>query len=748
MSKMLKMSILLMAIVLGVMLFAGTKVSAMEAISPELNGAGSLIPEITTIEITGAESLKETFKGKNASINGTTITLTGDVVLSDIIKISGADYVLNLNGKKLSVGEIYIDEGSLTINDEFWSGMLEVNSESRAINIYSDGKMIVNNGAINAKIINQGTLYINNGDFRKLIHNFFDYDYEKNVLNSLGKLDIKNGTFSGVMQEGIATITGGMFRDAGRDTALTISVFEDNKGAKTTISGGEFVTYSPEVFDAIAIIDTTSSLSEVEINKYIADGYEVTYDKATVITEYACPLVSYKEEVKVYPKILNDIIKKIAPDGKNAILKTVKPKNSEESYFILSHVVKAMLNDENYEVYAYCPTDDLSKLNVEIVGEGFSKSFDINVTYDEPKETSYVQSFVDKMKEFNEADEKSYYKVTDLGLINYYMTSSKSELWNEGAASRALRYSEDIIKISDGGNIKFELEAGAGEQADVLMYEKAFGEMTVFYDGYAYANKTQGLYLKRVIYIPQNTSETKEAYAIAAQERINEYLGKDNLVTVKYGGKLDEEFVDSLIQTEETDGNYYNITIKGKTYRFYIMKGALEQLKEPIYQGKDYNTNIEIKSADANVPLDTTVKAVNIKNDKVKKALGTENYEAYEISLYSDAKKTAIEKLENGKFEVTLPIPENLKDKELAVYYIPESGEKEEYTVTVKDNFAIFMTYHFSTYALAEKVNETQNEAKGEKDDTPKTGIENTIGYIIVTTIIVGVGVVTLKRKN
>lgn len=748
MSKMLKMGILLMVIVLGVMFLTETKVSAMEPIIPEVNGTGSVIPEITTIEIAGEESLKEAFKDKNASINGTTINLTGEVVLSDIIKISGADYVLNLNGKKLSVGELHLDDGSLTINEEFWSGMLEINSEYGAINIYSNGKMIVNNGAINANIINQGTLDINNGDFRKTIHNYFNYDYEKNVLNSLGKLNIINGSFSGVMQEGIATIKGGTFRDAGMSTSLTISVFEDNKGAKTTISGGEFITSNPEMYDAIAILDNTAPLSENEINKYIADGYEVTYDKATVITEYACPLVSYKSEVKVYPKIVNEIIKKIAPDGKNAILKTVKPETSEDSYFLLSHVVKALLNDEKYEVYAYCPTEDLSKVKVEIFGEGFNKSFDINVTYDEPKKTSYVQSFVDEMKEFNEADEKSYYKVTDLGLINYYMTSSKSELWNAGAASRALRYSEDIIKISDGGNIKFELEAGAGEQADVLMYEKAFGEMTVFYNGYAYANKTQGLYLKRVIYIPQNTSETKEAYAIAAQERINEYLGKDNLVTVKYGGKLDEEFVDSLIQTEETDGNYYNITIKGKSYRFYIMKGTEEQLKEPIYQGKDYDTNIEIKSEDPNVPLDTSIKAVNIKNDKLKKALGTENYEAYEISLYSDAKEATITKLENGKFEVGIPVSENLKDKDLAVYYIPESGEKEEYTVTVKDNCAIFMTYHFSTYALAEKVNETPNEAKGEKDDTPKTGSENLLAYVIITTLIAGVGVDSLRRKN
>ena len=169
------------------------------------------------------------------------------------------------------------------------------------------------------------------------------------------------------------------------------------------------------------------------------------------------------------------------------------------------------------------------------------------------------------------------------------MTSAKSELWNRGASGRALKYSEDFIKLSEGGDVSFYLDIRAGCLGDDLMYEYAFGEMSVFYNDYICEHMQQGIYLKRVIYIPENTEETKEAYISSAQKRINDYLGTDDEVKVTYGGTLDsleqENFAEDVVPREKNDGNYYNITVKGKHIK----------------------SDIKVTIEDSTIPLDTHI---------------------------------------------------------------------------------------------------------------------------------------------
>lgn len=88
MSKTLKMSILLIIITLGFLFLAQMEVGA--------------------VDLDSADALKEAFEGKNATVNGTTITLTEDVTISnekiglDVIKIKEGNYTLDLNGHTLT----------------------------------------------------------------------------------------------------------------------------------------------------------------------------------------------------------------------------------------------------------------------------------------------------------------------------------------------------------------------------------------------------------------------------------------------------------------------------------------------------------------------------------------------------------------------------------------------------------------------------------------------------------------------
>ena len=141
-------------------------------------------------------------------------------------------------------------------------------------------------------------------------------------------------------------------------------------------------------------------------------------------------------------------------------------------------------------------------------------------------------------------------------------------------------------------------------------------------------------------------------------------------------------------------------------------------------------------------------------NENIEKILGTNIYSAYDISLYSNAKQENITKLENEKFEVKIPLPENLKDKELAVYYITDNGDTEEHVATVRDKYVLFETNHFSTYVLTEKApgnsaeGDSIEENKGPKDETPNTGRVDVINYVIVATTLAGIGIVALRKKN
>ena len=62
-----------------------------------------------------------------------------------------------------------------------------------------------------------------------------------------------------------------------------------------------------------------------------------------------------------------------------------------------------------------------------------------------------------------------------------------------------------------------------------------------------------------------------------------------------------------------------------------------------------------------------------------------------------------VTKLENGSFEVKLPISEELKGMELSVWYLDENDVAVEHPADFEKapGFAVFTTNHFSVYTLA-----------------------------------------------
>ena len=96
---------------------------------------------------------------------------------------------------------------------------------------------------------------------------------------------------------------------------------------------------------------------------------------------------------------------------------------------------------------------------------------------------------------------------------------------------------------------------------------------------------------------------------------------------------------------------------------------------------------------------------------------------------------------------VKIPIPSDLNEKNLVVYYIPSSGEKEAHEVTVKDGYASFETDHFSTYVLAEKVS-TETESNTIKNPNTFDNIALYVSSMILSFTGLTCAVLYLRRKK
>ena len=172
----------------------------------------------------------------------------------------------------------------------------------------------------------------------------------------------------------------------------------------------------------------------------------------------------------------------------------------------------------------------------------------------------------------------------------------------------------------------------------------------------------------------------------------------------------------------------------------------------------DKNTGIVLNANSGVVPTNTqlVVKAISKETtNTVKESLkDMSKYTAYDITLLSDNK--AIQP--SGKVTIKFAIPNGYDKTRLTVYRIAENGTKTQYDTKIVGDYAVFETNHFSTYVLAEKKATTTNTNttkpttgtanKGEKDDTPKTGTIDIIGYVLFTTAIAGIGIIALKKKS
>ena len=456
-----------------------------------------------------------------------------------------------------------------------------------------------------------------------------------------------------------------------------------------------------------------------------------------------------------------NLYKNIATEKKLTV-NSIKPTNEDEGWVIFEGIYE---NDDMEikscdETYTKCTAKSTDNKN-------YYSNVVINYNYDENIK-KIVDTLVSKLPK-----DKDTFAISDLELFSYFLNGGSS-----------IYYSSEFRSYLNNKNFDIDFRAGSNEPLNT----SEIGIAKFGYNGTVYyVNPMMGVSGKHILYVPTGT---KNADLLkVAQERLDSNFGKGKIVLTKFDtideflnsyiasisqvvdnlyqarnseyekmqpnyvevtreeiiAELKTEYLDSIgeVLDESSDGNVYKVTIKDKTY-YTVIKADSDKMKEVSYTTSDILTDISISTESNNLPLDTLINVKRLTSgeeyEKILKILKLTDNEMFDLKLFSKALDSYVTKLDNGTFEVRIPVSEKFKDKELVAYYVSDDGKITQYEVTVKDGYAVFNTDHFSIYTLGVKTTEN-----------PKTG-DNIGRSVLVGAIslisLIGCGLYLKKRYN
>lgn len=355
----------------------------------------------------------------------------------------------------------------------------------------------------------------------------------------------------------------------------------------------------------------------------------------------------------------------------------------------------------------------------------------------------------------NIPERKSKFEVTDSELINYFYYGGT-----------LTDYSGDFKGYLGYKNFRITVRGGDANS----FFTASIGNADFRYNNTVYYMMNQvEIGAKHIFYVPTDTTDIKAAI----KSRLKDILGDNNIVVEESNESVNDylnnereifkrNYDPSVFGSQFSNAddyadywmniNYYNrdayyqfvgeyvrnngsshyyVLYNGdkndpntKSIRLLIVKDSSKIIKENKYQTSDVGSNIEISTSSL-IPLDTLIQVAKVTTgeeyEKITKILKVSNALIYDLKLFSNAKNQYINKLDNGLFEVRIPITDSFVGKNLVVYYVTDDNKIEEHEVTVKDGYAIFKTNHFSIYTLAEKNDTVVPSNTNSTIESPKT---------------------------
>lgn len=525
------------------------------------------------------------------------------------------------------------------------------------------------------------------------------------------------------------------------DEEYTYTLTSDFKNFKKTYTGAELmagVTISGEDGNSMMeskLVDAYNKTLRNMYSKYTSDDRDIYFDITRLNFNKN---FDFTEMDVIYNSMLKDGKVKVA---------SVDP--LDDSVFADTAIIAALskYDTDKYRIVGGC--DEKNKCMIYISDKVKTykyKAYETTFEYVTPNSKiknrldGYAKTFVVD----NQNIEDHLFLMEDLETINYKYAFPSFGEWIDSVNS-IINYSSEFQNKIGYMNIGTKLDARAGW--DDQFTSGCFGFLNLLFDGviYSYVNTT-GVKQNNVLYVPDETENTREAYIKAALDRVNKYIPKAN-VKIEYAGQIADinDFgvlsLKDIVDVNKTLGEYYKVTIGEEEYYYFIAKDS-SKMRTPVMNTVDALTDISIKTDSSEVPLDSKINTVVIdtKSDEYKEFLKKANINnglVVDLKLFSDSINKNISKLENGVFKVYVPLNDELRKLDLTAYYVKDNGEIEKHDVKIEGDYLVFETDHFSTYVIG-----------GNKLENPAT-LDNVSTWIITTgvSLLVFAGAVLYKRK-
>lgn len=525
------------------------------------------------------------------------------------------------------------------------------------------------------------------------------------------------------------------------DQEYTYTLTSDFKNFKKTYTGAELmagVTISGEDGNSMMeskLVDAYNKSLRNMYSKYTTDDRDIYFDNTRFNFNKN---FDFTEMDAIYNSMLKDGKVKVA---------SVDP--LDDSMFAETAITAALskYDTDKYRIVGGCYEKNKCMVNIfDKVKAYKEKTYETTFEFATPNSKiknrldGYAKTFVVD----NQNIEEHLFLMEDLETINYKYAFPSFGEWID-SINAIINYSSEFQNKIGYMNIGTKLDTRAGW--DDQFTSGCFGFLNLLFDGviYSYVDPT-GVKQNNVLYVPDETENTREAYIKAALDRVNKYIPKAN-VKIEYAGQIADinDFgvlsLNDIVDVNKTLGEYYKITIGEEEYYYFIAKDS-SKMRTPVMNTVDALTDISIKTDSSEVPLDSKINTVVIdaKSDEYKeflKKVNINNGLVVDLKLFSDSINKNISKLENGVFKVYVPLNDELRKLDLTAYYVKDNGEIEKHDVKIEGDYLVFETDHFSTYVIG-----------GNKLENPAT-LDNVSTWIITTSVsLLGlVGAVLYKRK-
>lgn len=520
------------------------------------------------------------------------------------------------------------------------------------------------------------------------------------------------------------------------DETYTFTLTSDYKNYKKEYTGIELkngVTITGDDGDSridSKLFDKEGKLISVKVHDlfdYVSFRFNETYDSSTIDDYYNSMLTNGKIKLNT-----------INPIGIENFAETA-----------ITMALNLKYEKDGFDIYGGCyEKGKPCTIYITDIERNRTKIFEVEFEYE--KNNIILQNKLDAYSKKLTIDgnniEKTLLVMEDLETVNYRYAASKYDTFQK-SINAIINYSSEVRKKVGNSNIDIKLDARAGW--DDQFSSGGFGFLDLLYDGiiYSYA-EISGVKQNNVLYVPDDTADTRDAYIKAALDRVNKYIPKAD-VKIEYAGQIDDvdDFgilsLEDIVDVNKTLGEYYKVTIGDKIYYYFIAKDS-SKMRTPVMNTVDALTDISIKTDVSEVPLDSKINAVVIdaNSDEYKEFLKNVNVTngfVVDLKLFSDSINKNISKLDNGLFKVYIPLNDELRKLDLTAYYVKDNGEIEKHDVKIEGDYLVFETDHFSTYVIG-----------GNLVSNPAT-LDNISKYVISLIISIGAMVVTsytiIKKK-